>query len=205
MLDAVARRIIDRPLDAVGKRFAGLGIRANTVSVLGFGVGLVAIPALALEAYGLALTFILTNRVLDGLDGAVARYHGATDFGAYLDIVFDFIFYSGVVLGFAWAEPDYALPAAFLMFCFMASGSTFLAFAILAAKHGETTEERGRKSIYYLGGLTEGTETILFFVFICLLPDFFPVVALIFGILCLITATTRIDQARALAAEFAGD
>lgn len=201
MLDPTVRKIVDPLLEGIGKKLAQAGVRGNTVSILGFCVGIAAIPALAYEAYELGLTFILMNRFLDGLDGAVARYEGATDFGAYMDIVFDFIFYSGVVFGFAAADQSFSAPAAFLMLCFMTTASTFLAYAILAAKHGRTTEDRGRKSFYYLGGLTEGTETILFFIAICLFPEFFPVLALIFGILCLITATTRFDEARALAAE----
>lgn len=205
MLDAAARKIVDPPLNAIGGWLESLGAKANSVSILGFIIGMSAIPALAYEEYGIGLTLILVNRVFDGLDGAIARRTGATDFGAFLDIVLDFVFYSGVVFGFALAQTEFALAASFLMFCFVTSGSTFLAYAILAAKHGRTTEDRGKKSIYYLGGLTEGTETILFFIAICLFPDFFPILAFVFGVLCLITATTRIDEARALAAEIEDD
>src|SRR5215470_10364917 len=161
MLDSYMRHIVDPPLDRVGSRLAAAGVPADTVTLVGFGVGLLAIPCLAGEWYGVALTAILANRLADGLDGAVARHTSLTDFGGYLDIVCDFIVYSGVAFGFALARAENALPAAFLILSFVGTGSSFLAYAILAAKRGLATEARGRKSLYYLGGLTEGTETLL--------------------------------------------
>ncbi len=197
MFDAALRRVIDPPLDRIGRRIAALGISANAVTLAGFAVGLSALPLLATERYGLALAAIVVNRLFDGLDGAVARHVGKTDFGGYLDIVCDFIFYAGVVFGFALARPgENALAATFLVFSFVGTGSSFLAYAILAAKRGVTTEIRGSKTFYYLGGLTEGTETALLFVVLCLIPRSFPVLAVIFGVLCWVTTLTRIIAAR---------
>ena len=78
----------------------------------------------------------------------------------------------------------------------MGTGSSFLAYAILAAKRGEETTERGRKSFYYLGGLTEGTETIGLFVLMCVLPSWFVPFAFVFGGLCWISTSTRVLIAR---------
>lgn len=195
MLDAALRRLIDPPLDAIGMRLARVGVSANAVTVAGFVVGLAAVPALALGRYDLALAAIAANRLADGLDGAVARARGPTDLGGYLDIVLDFIFYSAVVFGVALARPDEAVWAAFLIFSFVGTGSSFLAFAILAAKRGVTTERRGRKAIYYLGGLTEGAETIAALALICLIPDALPWIAGVFGAMCWITTVTRIAEA----------
>lgn len=192
MLDAAMRRIIDPPLDAAGRRVAALGLGANTITLGGFAVGLLAIPLLAVESYGAALAAILANRLADGLDGAVARHRGPSDLGGYLDIVCDFLFYSAVVFGFALARPENALPAAFLIFAFVGTGASFLAFAAIAAKRGLTSAKRGRKSLYYLGGLTEGTETIAAFVVLCLFPDAFAAIAYGFGLLCWITTAARI-------------
>jgi len=190
------RRVIDPPLDRAGRRLAAAGVPANAVTVAGFAAGLLAIPCLAAEWYGLALVAILLNRLADGLDGAVARHTALTDFGGYLDIVCDFIVYAGVAFGFALARPVNALPAAFLILSFVGTGSSFLAYAILAAKRGLASEARGRKSLYYLGGLTEGTETLLLFAAVCLFPDAFPVLAYIFGALCWLTTAARIAAAR---------
>jgi phosphatidylglycerophosphate synthase len=192
VLDGRIRKVIDPVLDRVGAALSRCGLSANAITVLGFLIGAGDWAALALAAYPVALTLILVNRIADGLDGAVARRRGATDLGGYLDIVFDFLFYSGVPFFFAVGKPEAALPAAFLVFSFVGTGCSFLAFAAIAAKRRLTTEARGRKSIYYLGGLTEGTETIGLFVLICLLPDHFALLAWIFGGLCWVTTASRI-------------
>lgn len=192
MIDAQVRKLIDPPLEEMGKFLAGMGVSANFVTVSGFVIGMMAIPLLALQFYTAALVPILINRFFDGLDGAIARQTGRTDFGGYLDIVLDFIFYSGVVFGVALGQPEQAVFAAFLIYSFIGSGSSFLAFAIVAAKRELTTEVRGKKSIYYLGGLAEGTETIIALLLICLLPSYFPQIAVVFGIMCWITTVARI-------------
>ena len=161
MLDARLRRLIDPPLDRLCAPLARYGLSANLATAVGFATGLAAIAAIAAKAYGLGLGLLLLNRLLDGLDGALARRQGITDLGGFLDIVCDFIVYAGVPMAFALADPGAnALPAAFLIFSFIGTASSFLAYAIMAAKRGITTELRGRKSLYYLGGLTEGSETI---------------------------------------------
>lgn len=195
MLDATLRKVIDPPLNVTGVRLARLGVQANWVTLVGFAIGLAAIPALATQNYALALAAILANRLMDGLDGAVARANGGTDFGGFLDIVCDFIFYSGVVFGCALAHPENATAAAFLIFSFMGTGASFLAYAAIAARKGVTTEARGIKAIYYLGGLTEGTETIAVLCLFCIWPAGFVPVAYVFGALCWLTTASRFHSA----------
>ena len=196
MLDARLRRLIDPPLDRLGAPLAARGLSANAVTVAGFAIGLGAAVAIAWRAYLLGLGLLLLNRLCDGLDGAIARRRGLTDLGGFLDILLDFLIYSAVPFAFALADPAAnALAAAFLIFSFIGTGSSFLAFAIMAAKRGIATDLRGQKSLYYLGGLTEGTETILVFVLACLWPAWFPWLALIFGLLCWLTTATRIAVA----------
>ncbi|MEZ5932852.1 MAG: CDP-alcohol phosphatidyltransferase family protein [Alphaproteobacteria bacterium] len=193
MLDVRMRPIIDPPLARLAEMAKRAGWTADGVTLGGFVVGLAAIPAIAFEAYGIGLLLILLNRLADGLDGAIARITEKTDRGGFLDICLDFIFYSSVPFAFALADPlQNALPAAFLIFAFIGTGCSFLAYAIMAERHGLSTEIRGQKSLYYLGGLTEGTETIGLFVLACLLPAWFPVLAWVFGTLCWITTATRI-------------
>jgi phosphatidylglycerophosphate synthase len=191
VLDARLRRLIDPPLDrlaaALPERFS-----ADAATLIGLAIGLAAVPVIAAGGFVLALVPILLNRLLDGLDGALARRHGITDRGGFLDIACDFIFYASVPFAFALADPAAnGLAAAFLIFSFVGTGSSFLAYAVMAARRGLATEVRGRKSLYYLGGLTEGTETILVFVLMCLLPAYFPPIALVFGALCWLTTATR--------------
>ncbi|VTS08268.1 CDP-alcohol phosphatidyltransferase family protein [Tuwongella immobilis] len=192
MLDGRMRRMIDPIVDRLAGLLSRLGCSANAVTLIGFGIGILAGIALAYRAYELALAAILLNRVADGLDGALARRLGPTDLGAYLDIVLDFLIYSGLIFGFAVGQPESALAAAFLIFSFVGTGSSFLAFAILAAKRGESTTSRGKKGIYYLSGLAEGTETIAVLVLICLRPDWFVPIAYTFGGICWLTTLLRI-------------
>ncbi len=198
MLDATLRPVIDRPLGSVAKIITAqswIGVSPDWITVTGFIIGLGAPLALWMEHYIAALIFIIVNRIMDGLDSAVARQMGVTDRGGYLDIVLDFLFYAGVVFGFALAQPEQAIYAALLMFAFMGTASSFLAFAIFAEKRGLQTTMRGEKSLYYLGGLTEGSETIITFILMCLAPLYFWFIALVFAILCFLTTATRVRYA----------
>ncbi|MFH2130385.1 MAG: CDP-alcohol phosphatidyltransferase family protein [bacterium] len=180
-------------LGKAGEVMAKTGITANQISIIGFLVGMMVVPALWADRFLLALGIILLNRILDGLDGTLARLRTPTDAGSFLDITLDFIFYSAVVLGFALSDPERnALPAATLIFAFVGTGTSFLAFAIMAAKHNIKSIHYPQKSLYYLGGLTEGTETILLFVLFCLFPVYFPVLAYSFAALCGLTTLLRI-------------
>ena len=201
MIDARFRRYMDPPLGAIARGLHNTGITANQVTITGFIIGLSVIPLLALQHYMAALAVIAVNRFADGLDGAIARDQGITDVGGYLDIVLDFIFYSAVIFGFCLALPDQALYGAFLIFSFIGTGSSFLALSIFAAKRSLTTNLRGTKSIYYLGGLTEGFETITTLILMCLFPAWFWLIASIFGTLCWITTLTRIVSSYQLLAD----
>ena len=141
----------------------------------------------------LGMILILINRLADGIDGTLARMKGATDSGAYLDICLDFIFYSAVVFGFALADPTQnSLAAAALIFSFVGTGSSFLAYAIMAERRKLTNLRLPNKGFYYLGGIAEGTETILFFVLFCLFPDSFTTLAWILTAICWLSTGLRI-------------
>ena len=195
MFDAQLRPLVDRVLDPVGALVARTGVTANQISFAGFALGLGAAVAVAFGAGTVAVLLIIANRLLDGLDGAVARSTGSTDLGAYLDITLDFLFYSAVPFAFAVADPANATAAAFLIFSFVGTGSSFLAFAIIAQKRGISTEIRGKKGFFYLGGLTEGSETIIFLLVVAFWPDLFVSLAWVFGCLCWITTVTRVRYA----------
>jgi len=195
MLDRAARRLLDPVLDRLALAAQRKRVTADQVTVAGFLCGVAAIVAIALQSYGLGLVLLLANRLADGVDGALARRTGPTDLGGYLDIVLDFIIYSGAVFGFALAQPDHALASAFLIFSFMGTGSSFLAFAIFAAKRKLDGDAAANKSFYYLGGITEGTETILLFVVILLFPGWFAAAAYVYGALCWLTTIGRIGAA----------
>lgn len=193
MLDPVLRRWIDPPLDRAGAWIAARGVSANHLTLTGLALGLATVPLLAFGHYGLALVAIGGNRLLDGLDGAVARQSRPTALGGYLDIVCDMAFYAAVPLGFALARPENAVWATVLLASFVCTCASFLGRAIVAAGRSEPDSgARGRKSFFHSAGLMEGTETILAFVLFCLFPGFFPWLAAGVAVLCFWTAAARV-------------
>jgi phosphatidylglycerophosphate synthase len=193
MLDRYATVLIRPPLTATARVLVRAGLGANTITIIGFLIGLVAAILIANGAYLAGAMAIFASRLCDGLDGAVARLTQATDVGGFLDIALDFLFYASIPLAFAIGNPaERALPAAVLLAAFIGTGSSFLAFAVLAAKRGLQDLATPGKSFYFLGGLTEATETLAFFIAMCLWPAHFAVLAYAFAALCGITITTRI-------------
>ena len=192
MFDATIQRFIARPLDSAGRKLARTGITANAITLLGAALAAPLIFALAAGSYITALVLLALNRLLDGLDGAVARATHRSALGGYLDIVADYLFYAGVPLGFALAAPsNNGVAAAALLAGFLLTCSSFLAYAALAAQAGMEAEPERQKSFLYSRGLMEGTETIAFFVAMMLWPSRFALFAWIFAALCVVTALQR--------------
>lgn len=197
MLDRQMRLVIDPPLNAAGRQLARAGVTADGVTLAGLILGLAAAAMIAVGYPTGALLPLLISRVADGLDGAVARATQKTDFGGYLDITADFLFYGAVPFAFVILDPTaHGLAGAFLLASFYFNGTSFLGFAILAEKHDMVTAAQGQKSLYYSNGLLEGTETIVFFCVICLWPGWFAPLAWIFGAACFATGLLRIYGAR---------
>ena len=168
-------------------------ITATQVTVVGFIIGMTAVPLLAFQNYHAAIFCIVINRICDGIDGCLARLDTPSDRGAFLDITFDFLFYSAIVFGFALADPEKnAIASAALLFSFMGTGSSFLAFGIMAERRKINNLRYPNKGFYYLYGLIEGTETTFFLFLFCLLPDYFTNLAWVLFGLCTISAFNRI-------------
>jgi phosphatidylglycerophosphate synthase len=202
MIDSSIRTLIDPPLARAGRVLAATGVGADAITMGGCALGLGAALAVAFGQFGMALTLLVANRIADGLDGAVARATRRTDRGAFLDITLDFLVYAAMPLAFAtWDPQANALAAAFLLASFVANGSAFLAFSIMAERRGLVTTRQGQKSIYYLGGIAEGFETITFMAAFCLFPGQFPILAAVFATLCWVSAAGRLVLGWKLLAE----
>ncbi|MCT4655863.1 MAG: CDP-alcohol phosphatidyltransferase family protein [Cohaesibacter sp.] len=202
MFDAKLRRLIDPPLNQIGQKLAAMGINANQVTTCGLLLGAVAAFAISQQAYGAGLIILLLSRLMDGLDGAVARASRKTDLGGYLDIVYDFIFYGLIPLSFAFADPEKnALAASVLLMAFYANGASFLAYAIMAEKRQISTASHGSKSLYFTGGLAEAGETFAVLAAFCLLPHYFPYLAYGFAAITALTTLSRILLAMQIFAE----
>jgi len=193
MFDRALTALIRRPLQAGARGLVALGVSADAVTWLGFALGLAGAVAIALVQPLLGLALVLLSRLLDGLDGAVARLTQPTDRGAFLDITLDFLFYASIPLAFAVADAGAnALPAAVLLAAFMGTASSFLAFAVLAERRGLQSTDYPTKGLYYLGGLTEASETLICFALMCLWPAHFALWAYGFAALCALTVLGRL-------------
>ena len=193
MIDRQTTALIRPALQALARRLVRHGIGADAMTFAGLAVGWAAAVAIALQAFWLGAALVLVSRLLDGLDGAVARATTPTGRGGFLDISLDFLFYPAIPLAFAMANPAAnALAAAVLLAAFVGTGTCFLAFATIAAKRGLTSVAYPDKSFYFLGGLTEATETLAFFIAMCIWPQHFAPLALLFAAMCAVTIATRI-------------
>lgn len=192
MLDRYMLPVIKPGLKMLARPLRARGITADQVTIAGFVIGLLAVPLIILNWYWLALVCIALNRIADGIDGELARLEQPSDAGGFLDITLDFIFYQAIVFAFALADPANTVWALVLMLSFVGTGVSFLAFAALAEKHRIKSLAYPNKSLHYLGGIAEGTETILVFVAFCLWPQYFPQIAAGFALICVLTTVMRL-------------
>ena len=192
MFDRQIQKYTQKPLQYIAKLFLKF-ISPNHMTLIGFGFGVLMCLSIIIDQYLIAIIFLFFNRLSDGLDGVMARLQTPTPLGGYLDIVLDFLIYGGFVLSFGITEQNNTFLSMVLLFCYIGTGSTFLAkAAILPSLNNQNLKEEIPKSFHYAVGLVEGTETIVF-MFLCLLfPSFFIYLASIFVLLCLITIVSRI-------------
>ena len=196
MFDRRIQKFTQKPLVVIAKIFIKL-IKPNHMTILGFILGLLMCVLVFFQFYLTALILLVLNRLCDGLDGTMARLTIPSPLGGYLDIVFDFIIYSGFVLAFGLSNSNYTIISMVLLFLYIGTGTTFLARAAIQTQLDKIPESSDSKkelpkSFYYSSGLIEGTETTIFMILCLLLPNFYIFISIIFGILCLITFVSRI-------------
>ncbi len=192
MFDRQIQKYTQKPLQYIAKLFLKF-ISPNHMTLIGFSFGVLMCLSIIIDQYLIAIIFLFLNRLSDGLDGTMARLQTPTPLGGYLDIVLDFLIYGGFVLSFGITEQNNTLLSMVLLFCYIGTGSTFLAkAAILPSLTNQNLNEEIPKSFHYAVGLVEGTETIVFMVLCLLFPNLFIYFSFIFIILCLITIVFRI-------------
>ena len=179
-----------------GKELAKNGISANMISIFGFVVGMMAINFLAMNMYFEALVCIIVNRCCDIMDGAVARNEGVSKFGTFLDTCLDFVFYGGVIFGFALADPyENAVAASFWLFGFAASVIALLAYGVVSNMTNLKKDIALDGVPFYLGGVAQGVETLVAIVLLCLMPFAFLPVAIALGCWCLMKTLIVVSSA----------
>ncbi len=181
--------------ESFGGKLAKSGVSANAMSIIGFIIGLLAINFISLQMYATGLLCVLINRAFDGLDGAIARQTKVTNFGVFLDVVLDYVFYAGVIFAFALARPEAnAVAASFMLVGFFASACALLAYGVIAGKKNEDVDIL-KKSPVYLGGMAQWSETFAAIVIMCIIPSGFMALAIFFGVISLVKAMTIVAAA----------
>ncbi len=192
MIDQRARAALAPVVDRTAAVLDRWGAGPTALTVAGLVVGVAACVAAGLALWPLALALWLGNRILDGLDGAVARRRGPTELGGFLDLVSDFAVYGGFVVGVAVAVPDARLACTVLLATYYVSGAALLAWSSVAERRRLTGDGR---SIVFTGGLAEGAETVVVYVLFCLLPGQAALIAWGFAGMVAVTAVQRVTGA----------
>jgi phosphatidylglycerophosphate synthase len=168
MLDASARRLLAGPLDRPW-------VTPNGLTLVGLGVGLAGALAAGFSAWPVALVLWLISRLADGLDGPLARRRAVfgkhnSSAGGFLDIAADFTCYGGFVMGVAVGAGGSALPFLAVLLAYYINGTAFLAFSSAAERSGR--QLRDGRTFSFIGGLAEGTETIIVHSVWCIVPQY---------------------------------
>ncbi len=182
----VYKDVVLRPL-AAGMQ----NIPPNQITLLAALIGLAAAGAATIPAYGLALGLWLANRVLDGLDGMVARRcERQSDYGGYLDIVLDFAVYAAVPIGLYFGNPSDGTEVGLiaLLGSFYINAVSWLYLSAILEKRQAGAEQRGELTAVTMPpGLIGGTETILFYMAFLIWPG---QIAWLFALMaCLVMVT----------------
>jgi phosphatidylglycerophosphate synthase len=193
MLDKHLRQIKDlllHPLaDAIGQR-----MHPTTITVIGGGVGLLA-AGVAWQGYTLAgLALWAANRMLDGLDGTLARRTRRTsDFGGYVDTLVDHVIYASIPAGLALAQPADTLWLAllFMLATFYINGASWMMLSSILEKRRQRQPD-DVTTVITPPGLIEGTETVVFYGLFFLLPGLLAELYVLFGVLVLLTIVQRV-------------
>ena len=204
MFDAPVRRALDRPLTAVAQILDRPHVSANRLTMLGLATGLGSAAAAATQLWWWALGLWLFSRAMDGLDGPLARRRKArvpgtpetspgSEAGGFLDITADFVVYGATVVGVAiGASAQYDarwLSFLLVLLAYYVNGTAFLAFSSIAERTGRQRED-GR-SLSFLGGLAEGTETIAVHSLWLVLPAHAGVIATVWAAVVGLSAAQR--------------
>lgn len=166
MTDQALRRYTEAALGPLAT-LTPARVHPSALTVLAVVPGIGAALAAAAGRPAAAVALWLLNRLLDGLDGVLARRRGAeSELGAYLDILGDFVVYAAVPVGLAVGDGSRGawIAAAVLLASFYVNAISWSYLsALLAARRGPARERGARTAVDMPPGLVEGAETVVFF------------------------------------------
>jgi phosphatidylserine synthase len=167
MLDRYTRGVKDRWLAPIS-RTIGPAVHPSVLTWAAFGAGLGSAVATFNGGLRLGLLLWIVNRTLDGLDGAHARLHGRESrFGAYLDIVLDFVVYALIPIAIALREGGEMVTAGLLLVgSFYVNAASWMYLAALPGRRDDVDKGDAEVPPVLIGG----TETIVFYIAFFLWP-----------------------------------
>ena len=205
MMDAPLRRILTRPLNGLARVVDVRWVTPDRLTMAGVVIGLASAAMAAVQWWPLALIAWLVSRLFDGLDGTLARRRRAAsphsdssaagEAGGFLDIVADFVVYGATVLGVAigaataFSAPWW--PFLLVMLSYYLNGAAFLAFSSIAERTGRTASDADNRSLFFLGRIAEGGETVLVHSLWLVLPFFAWQIALVWSVFVFASAIQR--------------
>ncbi|MDX1511010.1 MAG: CDP-alcohol phosphatidyltransferase family protein [Nitriliruptorales bacterium] len=196
MFDASIRRRLAGPLDAIATRAARLGIGPNVVTFLGLALALASAVAAARTAWPVALVLWLASRAMDTLDGPVARaLDRDSELGGLLDIISDFVAYGAFVVGCGIGVPDARVACLVLLATYYVNGATFLAYSSMVERRGLTDDLADDRSLVFLRGLAEGSETVVAHSLMASFPTALVTIAWVFAGAVAVTILQRLARA----------
>lgn len=203
MIDGALRRVLDGPLTAVARAIDVRWVTPDRLTVAGLALGIASAATAAVHWWPAALLLWLVSRLLDGLDGSLARERtrrgrgtatGQSDAGGYLDIACDFVVYGSTVVGVGiGVTTQFDLPwwpFVAVLLAYYVNGCAFLAFSSIAQRTGRTIDD-GR-SFSFLGRIAEGTETIVVHSLWLAVPAIAWPIAIVWAVFVSISAVQRI-------------
>lgn len=198
MFDANVRRRLRPILTPVAVQLARLGVTPNAVSATGGAVGIGAGVMIARGFVASGIAVWLCSRVLDGLDGILARdTNRASAFGGYLDITVDMAAYSAMLLGFAALHPEGGWVWSLILIGYLLVTTTTLALSSELERAQAPLPDNDR-SIQFTPGFAEAGETTAAYVLFALLPQLVVPIAWGWAALCFATVVQRTLLARRL-------
>ncbi len=195
MLDTRARRALGPALDRTARALDRPGITPDRLTTVGLVLGLLSALTAALALWPLALVAWLLSRLADGVDGPLARRREQQDAGAggFYDITADFCVYGstavGVAVGAHMAYGTTPWPFLAVLLAYYVNGTALLAFSSIAERSGGQRDD-GR-SLSFLGGVAEGTETIVVHSLWLVLPGRAGLIATVWAAVVAISACER--------------
>lgn len=194
MLDSVARPLKNRLLHPIASRLAAR-VHPGAITAASMLFGLLAAVAVGEGRFGLGLLAWTLNRILDGLDGAVAREGGRqSDFGGYIDIIADFLVYAAIPIGVAihFASAATWLATSVMLATFYVNSASWMYLsALLEKRSAGVRETKEETSITMPDALVGGTETLLIYTLFLVLPAFAP---RIFWLTAILTAVSILQR-----------